>query len=228
MSAGTSCATFAGPGGWLLDADGAVVHPEARTAVIADVHLGYEWARGDGGDCLPAHSLAETLARLARVLDRAPEGLERLVVAGDLVESRRPCPRTARDVAALARWLETRGIALVELQGNHDPPRRPARPGTLEVAGWTIGHGDRPIVAPRTISGHHHPVLRADGRTAPCFLVAPGAIVLPAFSPNAAGVSLRTLGLTRAPDGSPYRCVAAAGAELLDFGELAGLLRALG
>ena len=67
-----------------------------RTAVIADVHLGYEWARGSAGDCVPAHSLDETLARLERLLDRAP--IARLVVAGDLVESPRPCRRTAADL----------------------------------------------------------------------------------------------------------------------------------
>ena len=222
-----ACATLDGPGGWTLDADGAVIHPGARTAVVADVHLGYEWARGAGGDCLPAHSLAETLAKLGRILDRAAGTVERLVVAGDLVESRRPCLRTDRDRWTLARWLHARGIVLVALQGNHDPPRRPAPPETIEVAGWTVGHGHRPIAAPRTITGHHHPALRADGLTAPCFLVAPAAIVLPAFSSNAAGVGLASLGLAVAPGGSPFRCVAAAGGELLDFGPVAPLLRAL-
>ena len=50
--------------GWSLAPEGAAVHVEERTAVIADVHLGYEWARGSGGDIIPAHSLAETIAKL--------------------------------------------------------------------------------------------------------------------------------------------------------------------
>jgi metallophosphoesterase superfamily enzyme len=72
-----------------LTPEGAALHPAERTAVIADVHLGYEWARGAAGDCVPAHSLDETLARLAAVLARA--SINRLIVAGDLVESARPC-----------------------------------------------------------------------------------------------------------------------------------------
>jgi metallophosphoesterase superfamily enzyme len=227
MTATATATMFEGPGGWLLDPDGAAVHPGARTAVVADVHLGYEWARAGGGDCVPEHSLAETLAKLGRVLARAPVVVARLVVAGDLVESRKPCPRTGRDVAALTRWLTARGVQLVALAGNHDPPRRPAPPSTLEVAGWTVAHGHRPLDAPRTITGHHHPTLRARGVSAPCFLVGPSAIVLPAFSDNAAGVSLGSLGLTEGPDGAALRCVAAAGGDLLDFGPVAPLLRAL-
>src|SRR5215212_10658624 len=89
--------------GWCLAPEGAAVHPGERLAVIADVHLGYEWARARGGDVIPAHSLAETLAKLTTLLARVR--VERLVVAGDLVESPRPCPQTARDVARLRAWL---------------------------------------------------------------------------------------------------------------------------
>ena len=82
--------------GWQLTPEGGAIHPGERIAVIADVHLGYEWARGAAGDCVPAHSLAETLKKLERLLERSP--IDRLVVAGDLVESRRPWrepPRTS-------------------------------------------------------------------------------------------------------------------------------------
>jgi metallophosphoesterase superfamily enzyme len=215
---------FEGPDGWLLDPDGAAVHPWARAAVVADVHLGYEWARAAGGDCLPPHSLAETLRKIDRVLARAPTAVARLVVAGDLVESPRPCPKTGRDVAALRRWLADRGVELVALQGNHDPPRLP---DSLEVAGWTIAHGHRPVDAPRTITGHHHPALRAGTLCAPCFVVGPTSIILPAFSPNAAGTGLAALRFAAEAGGTPLHCVAAAGGELLDFGPVADLLRAL-
>src|SRR5215212_8334716 len=97
--------------GWCLAPEGAAVHPGERLAVIADVHLGYEWARATRGDVVPAHSLAETLAKLATLLARLR--IERLVVAGDLVESRRRCPRTAHDVAGLTSWLAARGVELI-------------------------------------------------------------------------------------------------------------------
>lgn len=208
---------------WQVAPEGALVHPVERMAVLADVHLGYEWARGRGGDCLPAHSLAETLAKLARLLARGP--IDRLVVAGDLVESSRPCRRTASDVVALSHWLGDRGVSIVRLAGNHDPRRRPPLPESLEVDGWTIAHGHRPVAAPRTICGHDHPVLRAGGVCAPCFLISPTAIVLPAFSPNAAGCNVAA-----APESYPsawrndaLRCVVSSDAGLLDFGLLSEL-----
>src|SRR5512135_964083 len=99
-----------GPGPWRLAPEGAVVHEALRVAVVADVHLGYEWSRGSGGDMIPPHSLAETRAQLASLLGRAR--IERLIVAGDLVESFAPCARTARDVGALRDWLAGRGVEL--------------------------------------------------------------------------------------------------------------------
>jgi metallophosphoesterase superfamily enzyme len=151
-----------GPDGWKLAPEGAAVHPVERVAVIADVHLGYEWARAAGGDCLPAHSLAETLAKLEALLHRAPIG--RLVVAGDLVESPRPCRRTAADLRALREWLDDRGVELVPVLGNHDPQGAKAPPATFAVAGWTIAHDhDRPArLHPqrrrpaRRLVGHSH------------------------------------------------------------------------
>jgi uncharacterized protein len=206
---------------WQLAPEGALIHPGERLAVVADVHLGYEWARGQGGDCLPAHSLTETLAKLSSLLARAR--IDTLVVAGDLVESRRPCRRTAADVARMSRWLADRGVSLVALEGNHDPRRVPPLAATLEVDGWTIGHGHRPIDAPRTIRGHDHPVLRVGGVTAPCFLVGPTTIVLPAFSPNAAGGNVAA----ESPPGDQcdgtLHCVVASGAEWLDFGPISRL-----
>ncbi len=83
---------------WRLTPEGGAVHPGERVAVIADVHLGYEWARGAAGDCVPAHSLAETVKKLERLLERSP--IDRLVVAGDLVETPRPCANRRRPCSA--------------------------------------------------------------------------------------------------------------------------------
>ena len=212
---------FLGPDGWILSPEGAAIHPTERTAVIADVHLGYEWARASKGDCLPAHSLAETVAKLATLLDRGP--VDQLIVAGDLVESPLPCRRTAEDLRGLTRWLGARQVSLLLVPGNHDPRQAAGTLQTREVAGWTIGHGHRPIDAPRSISGHIHPVLRAGGVTAPCFLVGQRTIILPAFSPNAAGWNV-VAGFPESPRPvEPLRCIAGAGGELLDFGPISTL-----
>lgn len=210
-----------GPNGWWLAPEGAAVRPEIAAAVIADVHLGYEWARAVGGDMVPAHSLAETIAKLDRLMHRLP--VNRLIVAGDCVESRIHCPRTSRDVAALAAWLERRGVRLERLAGNHDPIHGPRLPSTVEVAGWTLAHGHLEVEAERVVIGHYHPILYAAGVQAPCFVVSERQIVLPAFSPNAAGQDATRLGLPDAWRDEQARVIAGLGEELLDFGSLAGL-----
>jgi putative SbcD/Mre11-related phosphoesterase len=216
---------------WQLTPEGAAIHEGEKTAVIADVHLGYEWARAAAGDSVIAHSLDETLARLSKVLERAT--IRCLMVAGDLVESVRPCRRTGDDVRRLRTWLDQRGVSLHVLEGNHDrsltrinsdPLHHSERiHATAEVAGWTIGHGHVPIRGERIISGHHHPVLRVDRTTAPCFLVGPRRIFLPAFSLNAAGVDVGAAALPRGWMGLQLRCVVSTGVELLDFGPLSNL-----
>jgi uncharacterized protein len=220
---------------WLLTPEGAAIHSGERVAVVADLHLGYEWARGAAGDSVIAHSLDETLSRLALVLERAP--VAHLVVAGDLVESPRPCPRTGADVRRLSAWLAGRGVSLLALEGNHDrslarplfEQSRPAHsmPMTCTIAGWTIGHGHRPMRGARTMSGHHHPVLRVEKTSAPCFLVGPGRIFLPALSANAAGCDVARAPLPAEWRGRSLCCIVSTGSELLDFGTLVELRRRL-
>jgi putative SbcD/Mre11-related phosphoesterase len=223
--------------GWRLTPEGAAIHLGERTAVVADLHLGYEWARGAAGDCVLAHSLHETLARLSLVLDRAP--VRHLIVAGDLVESPRPCPRTYDDIRRLREWLAGREVTLSALEGNHDrwadrasrvcfQSESPiASASTCTVSSWTIGHGHRPIRGQRIISGHHHPVLRLAGTCAPCFLVGHAQIVLPAFSSNAAGCDVGTARVPRIWLTASLRCLASTGSDLLDFGRLPDLRRKL-
>jgi metallophosphoesterase superfamily enzyme len=170
---------------------------------------------------VPAHSLRETIETLERLLAREP--VDRLIVAGDLVETPRPCVRTTRDVQALGHWLNERNVEFIALQGNHDPPKRPARLETIDVGGWTIGHGHRPIVGPKILFGHHHPTFRLGGVNAPCFLVGPAAIVLPAFSPNAAGLNVLTANVPRPFRDRELRCIVATGEEILDFGPVEDL-----
>jgi uncharacterized protein len=220
---------------WRFTPEGAAIHVGERAAVIADVHLGYEWARGAAGDCVPAHSLDETLARLDRLMGRA--AITRLVVAGDLVESPRPCRRTAADLRCLRNWLDALGVDLAVLEGNHDrSPMGVTRSkrgsigatglaATCTIDGWTIGHGHQPLPGERTISGHLHPVVRVRGVGAPCFLAGPGRIILPAFSLNAAGLDVMKGSVPREWLGIPLRCIVSTGVELLDFGPLPELRR---
>ncbi len=206
------------PDGWCLAPEGAAVHRATRVAVIADVHLGYEWSRGARGDMIPPHSLAETQAKLAALLERMTIGL--VIVAGDLVESAVPCVYTDQDVRQLRSGLAARGVELLALRGNHDPA---SGPGSIEVGGWTIHHGHQHVTAPRTLIGHHHPVLKAAGVVAPCFLVSANRIVLPAFTANAAGWNVATGTLPDSLGASDFRCLAGLDGTLLDFGPVSTL-----
>jgi uncharacterized protein len=217
---------------WLLTPEGAAVHAGEETAVIADVHLGYEWARAESGDCVVAHSLDETIVRLRGVFRRAR--ISRLIVAGDLIESPRACRHTDQDLGRLNGWLTGQGISLVVVKGNHD--RHDYEPmdsalktaglrETCTIAGWTIGHGHQALRMLRTISGHFHPVFSYQGHTAPCFVVGPARIILPPFSSNAAGCDVAVGAVPRSWPAAKLRCIVSTGDELLDFGPLGDLRR---
>ncbi|ADV64134.1 hypothetical protein Isop_3577 [Isosphaera pallida ATCC 43644] len=226
---------------WVPCPEGALLREDRQLAVIADVHLGYDWARAASGDLMPAYCLDQTIARLDRLVKRCAGALTQLIVAGDLLETAAPCRRTARDLADLRRWLDARGVALEVVVGNHDRGRQPNHPSAVTLGGWTIAHGDRPRSEPRLIVGHVHPALRCEGRFYPCFLISETTIVLPAFSHDAAGVDLRALDWSTPPlnrlDSKTTRClVVALGEELsdddprdhdgvvLDFGTVAALI----
>ncbi len=207
-----------GPDGWLLAPAGAIIHREARVAVIADVHLGYEWSRGHSGDIVPAHSLRETLAGL--------EGLtslgcfHQLMVAGDLVESPLPCRKTEHDVAAFEQWLDSRGIRLRRVLGNHDGTRGEK---AIVVAGWTIVHGHVKHRASKLITGHDHPVLSIAGVRSRCILAGPSRIILPAFTSNAAGRNVAEATLPKHWRNHDLECWAATGNRMLNFGRVDSL-----
>lgn len=214
---------------WLLSPEGAAVHEARRLAVIADVHLGYEWARGEQGDAVPSHSLGETIAKLDRLTRRLPGRIETVLVAGDLVESCHWCPRTQRDRESLVEWLARRGMRLLLLRGNHDPIDSPIAPSRLEMDGWTIGHGHESLPGDRIVIGHHHPCLKAEGRHFPCFVAGPRLLVLPAWSDNAAGVAPWIVQRAIEPRWSrgQVHCLASDGELLLDFGPCRELEQAL-
>ena len=174
--------------------------PESRTALVADVHLGYSWAQRRRGELGP---LADARARdklLTVISELRPL---QIVFLGDLVHAPRPCPPERE-------WIEGTLLAVgqtsavIAVKGNHD--RAFAREfGHLPVRvceHWSDGrviavHGDRLAAAPvaenkTLVVGHLHPCLSvrdAAGATQklPIFLVNRYCIVLPAFSPFARG-----------------------------------------
>jgi putative SbcD/Mre11-related phosphoesterase len=205
---------------WLLTPERAAVHLPTATAVVADLHLGYDRVRCRQGEALPEFGLDETIATLGALADR--EGIRRLVIAGDLFEDGRH--HTA--APAFLTWLAGMGIELLGVvPGNHDKglcqlsPSVAVYPDGLEVDGWQVLHGDSDLPQGRVIHGHIHPCLRwSTGVVAPCYLVSSKRLVLPAFSQDAAGVNV----LNDTCWHSFHCCIPVKG-QVLDFGEVAVL-----
>jgi putative SbcD/Mre11-related phosphoesterase len=224
---------------WLLTAERVAVHLPSKTAVVADLHLGYAEARRRGGEAVPKDNVDEELSGLDRALQR--HGAKRLIVAGDLLEDGR-----CRDaLAAFQQWLRETDIELAAVvPGNHDRGfadygLRIADCG-FRVGGWSVIHGDEEVPEGLVVQGHEHPCLRwtpksrvirprlFGGRTtpggidSPCYLIAPQRLILPAYSPEAAGVNVLSVRRWRA-----YRCAVVAGDRVVDLGVVAGLGRRL-
>jgi uncharacterized protein len=204
---------------WLLTAERAAVYLPEATAVIADVHLGYDRARRRGGEAVPLTDLDAALGGLRRLVARTD--VRRLVVAGDLFEDGRLCGGAAE----LLRWFVDLRVELTAVVlGNHDR-RLQGADAALPVVGeaslgpWRVVHGDGRLPRGPVVSGHVHPYLRWGPKVAaPCFLVGANRLILPAFSEDAAGVNV--LG---DPRWRRFRCCAVAGEDVLDFGELGAL-----
>jgi len=201
------------PGLW-LDARRAVWLECSGTLAIADPHLGFAWANRHAGQLLPVAVQEDTLPRLLALLeDYAPR---ELAILGDIVHAAAPVAALAATLRELVAEVSAR-TTLRAVRGNHD--RHLARSLAAErielplLSSHRAGlhellHGDLADDAlaerafaeltdgGRIIMGHEHPAISlSDGIAshfrAPCFLVAKDLIVVPAFSPWAAGANIR-------------------------------------
>lgn len=230
---------------WLLTAQRVAVHLPTRTAVVADLHLGYAEARLRRGDAVPNESMTDLLEPLRCSMQH--NDARRLIVAGDLLED---CD-CSEALADFRNWLDQSDMELVALvPGNHDiglessmKKRKialPIRPEGVDVGGWRIVHGEGSLPDAPLVHGHFHPYLRwspkrqanrprlARGRFAPdtidgpCYLSGAGRLILPAFSKEAAGVNVLSVRRWRSLD-----CHAIAGDRVLDLGDVSTLRRRL-
>lgn len=201
---------------WLLTPERAAVHLPMATAVIADLHLGYGEVRQRGGEAVPDAGLDDAVAVLKALSAR--QEVRRLVIAGDLFED----GRCGTLLKKLLTWLDAKGVELAAVvPGNHDRglPRAssslPVYPHGFDVGGWRVVHGDGELPRGQVVLGHWHPCFRRDGLTAACYLVGQRSLILPAFSPDAAGVNV-----LRQRRWQRHRCAVIAGERVLDFGPL--------
>lgn len=180
-------------------ASGALWLPEAQTAIIADIHLGYSWAQRRRGELGPLAD-ERTRSKLFELRDELQP--KRFVFLGDVVHAPRPCAPEREYIEETFGALVAQA-ELVAVRGNHD--RHFAREfGHLQcqtTEAWSEGaitavHGDRFTFAwPEAhtlIMGHLHPSFAVRdasgaGHRMPIFLVSDSCLILPAFSPFARG-----------------------------------------
>ncbi len=186
--------------GIVADCTGAVYLEDSRALLVADAHLGYAWAqrrRGELGPLTDGGGFARLDAALARWKPL------HLVFLGDVVHLGSPAREEREAIeSALNRAASIAKVTVV--LGNHD--RRFVRDfGHLPVETtlqWSDQqvlaiHGDRewPDTAKWLLLGHLHPSIRVPDASGvrqrlPVFLIGKRAMVLPAFSPFAAGFNL--------------------------------------
>ncbi len=175
------------PGLW-LDARLALWVAATRTLVVADLHWGYAVSHRARGNLLPMWGDTEIATRLdALLVDYQPA---ELLWLGDSLHT-----LTGRDTAEA--WLRAAptSVTVTVLAGNHDHRWSVATTKSLHRGDLFFHHGDRPLTAPEAtleIIGHHHPAFSwydgAGGRLKiPALVASPRRLILPAFSPWAAG-----------------------------------------
>jgi hypothetical protein len=180
----------------LADASGALVWPDERTLVVADLHLekGSSFARR--GVMLPPYDTRAALDRLERAA--ALHDARRIVCLGDSFHDGEAAARLdegdARRLSRLATSVEWIWIA-----GNHDPAPPAALGGRVVSGDLRLGplvfrHVAEPLFAAGEISGHYHPKASLDVRgrrlSGRCFVVDEYRLVLPAFGAYAGGLDV--------------------------------------
>ena len=175
---------------------------DGPTAVIGDLHLGYEHALEQDGLYLPRINTGSIRDALNDILSRYEP--ERVVLLGDVkhdfkragFEEKR---EVRRIIGLLAEAAET-----VVIKGNHDNYIQNiiADQGILaldhvDIMGFRLEHGHVDSGVRPVIIGHEHPSVRIPGSVGggmkiQCFVHArrDGVIVLPPFSPFSSGNDL--------------------------------------
>ncbi len=178
---------------------GALWLPELRTAIVADLHLGYSWAQRRRGELGPLID-GTAVERLRWALeDLLPE---RVVLLGDVYHAPRPSPEERRMVEEALSMIR---CELVLVRGNHDRKmERDFHKGVVaewRASGVVAVHGDTiPQTSSHLIVGHFHPTVKirdAAGvsRRFPAFVLGTRVTLLPAVSEFSVGMAWREVPL---------------------------------
>jgi len=171
-----------------LDARRALWLSALRVLVVADLHWGYVATHRVRGNLLPEWGDGDIAARLRSLLEDYRPG--EMIWLGDSLHG--PPGREAAE-----RFIDASpGTPIAVVAGNHDARWRRASGKSLSRGGFFLHHGDRAPEVPAgqvEIIGHLHPAVRwGDGAGGnlrlPALVDSPARLILPAFSPWAAGL----------------------------------------
>jgi uncharacterized protein len=221
------------PGRW-AHPSGALWLSESRTALLADVHLGYGWALRRRGQLGPVQEGTVRRKLMAAIADLQPRSV---VFVGDVVHAPRPGPQERAAVEATFGELAANSD-LILIPGNHDRGFHKDYPGVAirlvpewRESGMLAVHGHRlPETTEHLIVGHIHPALSIvdhAGATQklPVFVTSERVTVLPAFSPLSAGGDIRECmpAVLREMFGENASVIAASGKRVVNLGRLSRL-----
>jgi metallophosphoesterase superfamily enzyme len=175
-----------------LDARRAVWLAQSRLLLLADLHWGYVASHRAQGNLLPAWGDEDIVVRLRSLIaDYQPA---EMIWLGDSLH-------TLSGREAADDFLRASACPVTLLAGNHDFRWTRAAVRSLSRDQWFFHHGDRAESVPDDaveVIGHHHPALAwsdgAGGRLKlPALVDGPRRLILPAFSPWAAGTPWNSL-----------------------------------
>jgi uncharacterized protein len=190
---------------WLLP-DRAVFHPEGKTLLVADVHIGKAASFRSLGVPVPSGTTQSNLGRLTRLLEQT--SASSLYILGDFFHG--PMANQPSIIDDLRAWRhQHRSVDVILVGGNHDAKAGPLQKEigmAFEYAPHTIVlnpvdnsgtdirfcllHEPRAALrgdvdADFAFAGHWHPVQRLNGRVdsarLPCFWRQENQLILPAF-----------------------------------------------
>jgi len=173
-----------------LDSRLALWLPTERLLVAADLHWGYVASHRARGNLLPWWGDEEIEQRLRSLIEdyRPTE----MIWLGDVVHA-------AEGSARAEAFLRAAVVPITLVAGNHDRRWRSAGVKVLTRGNYFFHHGDAEFLAPVNcveVIGHHHPAASwGDGAGSslklPALVASGRRLVLPAFSPWAAGTPWR-------------------------------------
>lgn len=188
--------------GVMITNDRCVILEEGPTAILGDLHLGYETALEDEGIYLPHINTESIKMSLNDIISRYEP--ERMVLLGDIKHDFRKVGYKGKEEVRRVISMLTEACDLTVIRGNHDNYLQNilADMGVMvadyaDMMGFRLEHGHIDSGKRPVIIGHEHPSIRIPGAVGGsvklhCFVHArkDGVLVLPPFSPFSSGNDL--------------------------------------